>query len=139
MKPISNSKFKKISFHHIALKVVDFDKSCRLYTDVLGMNIALSWGDAPERACMMDIGDGTYIELFEGGTSDGSLQSEPMIHFALLTDECDNMYNAAIDAGCKNNMAPEDLVISDPKGDLPIRISFVIGYDGELVEFFQYR
>ena len=139
MKPIQNSKFKNTGFHHIALKVNDFDKSCRLYTDVLGMNIALSWGDAPDRACMMDIGDGTYLELFEGGTSDGTLQSEPMIHFALLTDECDQMYDAAIAAGCVNNMEPEDLVINGHQGDQPIRISFVVGYDGELLEFFQYK
>lgn len=139
MQPIKNSKFPSTGFHHIALKVKDFDKSCRLYTDVLGMNIALSWGDAPERACMMDIGDGTYLELFEGGSSDGSLQAEPMIHFALSTQACDAMYHAALKAGCKSHMAPKDLVINGHKEDLPIRISFVIAYDGELVEFFQYR
>ena len=139
MKPIKNSKFANTGFHHVALKVKDFDKSCRLYTDVLGMNIALSWGAAPERACMMDIGDGTYVELFEGGSSDGTLQAEPIIHFALVTDECDAMYKAALEAGCTSHMAPEDLVINGHKEDLPIRISFVVGFDGELVEFFQLR
>lgn len=139
MKPIKNSKFANTSFHHVALKVKDFDKSCRLYTDVLGMNIALSWGTTPERACMMDIGDGTYVELFEGGSSEILLQAEPIIHFALLTDACDAMYNAAIEADCTSHMVPEDLVINGHQGDQPIRISFVVGYDGELIEFFQYR
>lgn len=139
MTPIKNSKFPNTGFHHVSLKVKDYDKSCRLYTDALGMNIALSWGDSPERACMMDIGDGTYIELFEGGTANVALQPEPIIHFALLTDACDAMYDAAIAAGCTSHMAPDDVTIHGHAGDQPIRISFVVGYDGELVEFFQYK
>lgn len=139
MNKLQNSNFKNTGFHHIALKVRDFDKSIKLYTDSLGLNISLEWGATPNRAAMLDIGDGTYIELFEGGTSDGSLPKEPMLHFALLTDQCDAMYKAAIDAECKSQRAPQDLVINGKNKDLPVRIAFVIGYDGELIEFFQYR
>lgn len=139
MNRMSNSTFKNTGFHHIALKVRDFDKSVGLYQDTLGLNMALSWGEEKERACMLDMGDGTYIEIFDGGQSNGALQQEPMIHFAFLTDECDAMYNAALKAGCSSHMAPEDLTINGHEKDVPIRIAFVIGYDGELIEFFQYR
>lgn len=139
MQTLGNSRFGTTGFHHIALKVRDFDKSVKLYNEVLGFGLALSWGEAPERGCMVDMGDGTYIEIFEGGTADGELPPEPMIHFAVLTEQCDEMYNAALAAGCKINMEPVDYVIKAAQGDMPIRISFVVGYDGELVEFFQYR
>lgn len=139
MKTIKNYKYRNTGFHHIAVKVKDFDKSLKLYEEAFGMNIALAWDDKPRRICMLDIGDGTYIELFEGGTSEVSLQPEPIIHFALVTDQPDLMYDAAITAGCQSHMAPEDLVIHGVNGDVPIRIAFVVGYDGELIEFFSYR
>ena len=139
MKAIANSRFSNSGFHHISIKVKDFDRSFHFYTEVLGFGVALNWGDKPKRACMLDIGDGSYVELFEGGNSQVDIQPEPMIHFALSTDDCDGMYKAAMDAGCRSQMEPENLVINGKERDLEIRISFVVGYDGEVIEFFQCR
>ena len=134
-----NSRFNGVGFHHVALSVKDFDKSVAFYRDVLGMNVVLSWGEAPKRATMLDIGDGTFVEIFEGGAGDVEMQGEPNIHFALVTEECDKMYEAAMAAGCKSHVEPVDVVIKAQEKDLPVHIAFVIGYDGEVIEFFQYQ
>jgi glyoxylase I family protein len=122
-------------FHHTALRVVDFDRALQFYQS-LGLSVTRSWGDAPKRAMMLNVGDGNYLEVFEGG--DPAAPSEArMIHFALRTPDCDAAHQAALDAGATEKMAPKDVTIPSHQGDLPVRISFVIAPEGEIIEFFQ--
>lgn len=135
---MTNNVAPGTSFHHIAIKCTDFDKSQKFYTEALGMNSVLNWGEGDERGCMMDIGGGSYVEIFAGGEKTDAPENS-VIHFCLLVEDCDLYYKRALDAGCKSKDEPFDLVINAKEKDLPIRIAFVYGPDNEVIEFFQYR
>lgn len=66
---MSNSIIKGCGFHHIAYRTPDWDSAIGFWCDGLGFAPALTWGEAPHRAAMLDLGDGNYFELFERETS----------------------------------------------------------------------
>ena len=123
-------------FHHMAMKVRDFDKTIRFYTDVLGMKIGKSWGTDGSRAVMIDAGNDNFLEIFEVGTeadADGRVA-----HFALRVDDCDTLMDGVRAAGLEITDEPRDVDIkSDPV--YPVRIAFFRGPSGELVELMQER
>ena len=75
-------------FHHVAIRVQDFDASVKFYGETLGFREKITWGEGDKRAIMMDAGDGNYIEIFAGGTP-GPKPEGAIIHFAIRTDDCD--------------------------------------------------
>ena len=52
-------------FHHIAFRTPDWDGAMKFWRDGLGFSPKLEWGEAPNRAAMLDLGDGNYFEIFE--------------------------------------------------------------------------
>ena len=131
---MSNKKVTGAGFHHIALRVHDYDKSLKFYTKALGFTVALSWGEEDSRAAMLDIGDGSRVEIFAGGDKE---QPQGMFwHLAFKTTDPDGAYEAAIKGGAKSNKLPYDTVIKGVQKDLPVRLAFVNGPDGELLEVF---
>ena len=136
-----NNIVKGMGFHHIALRCKDFDKSMRFYAS-LGCVTTVSWGDEPNRAAMVDLGDGGCIELFSGGgveeKTESDTQSGEWLHLALACDDPDAAFAAAIAAGATEKLAPYDVVI-DSDTPLPLRIALVYGPDGEVIEFFHVR
>ena len=135
---MSNSVISSAHFHHIALKVSDFERSLRFYTEGLGLTPILRWGEGDGSAVMLDIGDGGCIEMFAGGKSH---PIEPdtsgwFFHLAIGTDDPDGAFRCAVEAGAREKNVPFDAVIPDAKGDVPLRIAFVYGPDGEIIEFF---
>lgn len=132
-----NSKIGGGGFHHVALKAGNFEKSVKFYTDGLGFEKSMSWGEGDGRAVMLDTGDGNFLELFAGGTP-GDKPEGSLLHMAFRTDNCDMALNQAIAAGAVVTMEPADIDIkSNPV--TKVRIAFCKGPDGELLEFFQYR
>ena len=132
-----NLKIGGGGFHHIALKAANFEKSVKFYTEGLGFLISMSWGEGNDRAVMLDTGDGNFLELFAGGTP-GEKPEGSLLHMAFRTDNCDMALNQAIAAGAVVTKEPFDVDIkSDPV--TPVRIAFCKGFDGEVIEFFQYR
>ncbi len=121
-------------FCHIALGAVDFDASLAFYK-ALGMEVFKSWGEAPHRAVMLDIGDGGVIEMFEG-TPDTPQVNPHWQHLAIATTDTDAAFAAALKAGAKPKTEPADVVIGCAQGDFPVRIAFVYGPSGEEIEFF---
>lgn len=135
-----NNNVKGMGFHHIALKCRDFDKSMKFYAS-LGCTLKASWGGGENRVAMVDIGDGGCVELFSGGvdekTETPALAGE-WFHLALRSDDPDAAFATAIAAGATEKTAPYDAVIpSDPP--MPVRVAFVYGPDGEVIEFFHLR
>ena len=123
-------------FHHTAIRSTQFDASLRFYTGVLGMKEKISWGEAPNRAVMIDAGDGNYLEIFERSEAVPTIEAT-ILHFALRTDDCAAMLGKAREAGAEVTMETKDLTIDSNIGPVPVRIAFFKGPDGEVIELFQ--
>lgn len=129
-----NNIIKNAGVHHIALKVRDYDRSFRFYTEALGFSLVLEWGEGDKRICMLDIGDGACLELFAGGAD--SQCAGMFIHLAVRTSDTDGAYAAAIAGGAETDKPPFDAELCGKQFTLPARIAFVKGFDGESLEFF---
>lgn len=135
---MSNSILGGGGFHHVAIRVTDFDRTIAFYTDVLGFRERIAWTSGETRAIMLDAGDGNYLEVFSGAKrAAGEHPPEgTIIHFALRTTDLDGALERARAAGMEVTMEPKSLDIpSDPP--TPVRIAFFKGPDGEVVELFQ--
>ncbi|TVR51273.1 MAG: VOC family protein [Puniceicoccaceae bacterium] len=121
--------------HHIAISVADFDASVRFYTDVLGLKVRITWDGGSFRAAMIDFGDGNYAELFSKGRADSD--KSPLLHFALRTDDCVSMLEKVRSAGMEVTMEPKAITIKADQEDIPVKIAFFKGPDGELIELFE--
>jgi len=121
-------------FHHIAIHCRDYDRSAAFYK-ALGFKDKLSWGEGDERACMMSLDDGVCVELF--ASYQGEAPKGKWVHLALVATDCDAAYNAALAAGATVQHEPRSVVIQTHGGPYPVRLAFVYGLDGEIIEFFQ--
>ncbi len=124
-------------FHHIAIKVFDFDATVKFYTEGLGFTKGISWKDGDNRAILLDSGNGNFIEIFEGGTQEEKPEGS-YTHLALVSDNCDFDLDEAVKAGATLTMAATDI---DIQSELitKVRVAFCKGLNGEVIEFFQYR
>ena len=85
---------------------------------------------------MLDICDGGRMELF---ASDGAETADngKWVHLALRTDDVDAAYKTALEAGAQPHDPPKTVCIEDARPrKLTLRIAFVKGPDGEILEFF---
>ncbi|MBQ3231069.1 MAG: VOC family protein [Clostridia bacterium] len=124
-------------FHHIALKASDFEKTVAFYK-ALGLTEKVRWGEGDGRAVMLNLGDGGCIEVFAGGEKRERVD-ERWLHLAMKTSDVDAAYKTAIEAGAVSHIEPKTV---SPEGSVPkieMRIAFVYGPDGELIEFFDER
>jgi len=133
-------------FHHVCVKTRDWDATMRFYQDTLGCTEKIAWRAAPQRAVMLDAGDGNYIEVFEDlaylGAPHGAIN-----HFALRTTRLDAVAARVRAAGFKITVEPRDVTIqtTNPStssgqaaiGPVPVRIFFCDGPNGESIEFLQ--
>ena len=136
MKQGSNAVLGGGGFHHVAIRALDFDASVRFYTDGLGFREKIVWGEGDGRAILLDTGDGNYLEIFAGGKNEPKLEGA-ILHFAIRTTDCDAATKRAVAAGATITMQPKALTIQSRPGPTPVKISFVKGPDGELIEFFE--
>ena len=121
--------------HHFALRVRDFEKSIRFYSDVLGCVEKVRWNDAPKRIALLDTGNGSYVELFEGGMKSPTPE-DAFWHIAFRVKDADTALERCRTAGCEIYVEPKTLTNLGGKG-VDVRLSFCKGLDGELIEFFQ--
>ena len=128
-------------FHHVAIKVANFDESVTFYTRVLGFTEFIRWGEGDNRAILLDCGDGNFFELFAGGqpapadTKAGG--AGPIIHVALRSDDVDGAVTRARAGGAEITLEPKDVTIpSNPP--TPVRIAFCRAPGGEVIEFFKH-
>lgn len=125
-------------FHHVSVKTRDWEATWRFYTETLGFTERITWRTAPQRAALLDAGNGNYLEVFEDlnyrGAADGSIT-----HFALRTTRLDDVAARVRAAGMKITMEPKAVTIATTNGTppVPIQIFFCEGPNGEVIEFFQ--
>ena len=125
-------------FHHVCVKTRDWERTLRFYCEVLGCTEKIAWREPPQRAVMLDTGDGNHVEIFEdlayAGVANGSI-----LHFALRTTRLDEVAARVRAFGAKITMEPKDVAIATTNGAgaVPIRIFFCEGPSGEVIEFFQ--
>lgn len=135
---MANLPTNKLKTHHVALKVTDFERSIRFYCEGLGMTLIKTWGEGNSRVAMIDIGDGTCIEMFAGGKT-SALSEEAagsFIHLAFGVDSPDEWYQRALSCGATEKRAPCDMFFETTADPLDVRVAFVFGPDGETLEFF---
>lgn len=132
-----NNKIPGLGIAHLALKVKDFDKSYKFYTEGLGMTPYLCWGEGEKHIQMLKFGDGAGIlELFAGG-SDEIPDMGKYIHFAYSVKNVEAAYETALAAGAKPLTPPKTVGLDSKPDKISIRIAFVYGPDNEQIEFFQ--
>lgn len=132
---MSNSNIH--GFHHVAIRVRDFDRSLAFYTELLGMTRKIEWGEAPSRAIMLNMGDGGILEMFERPEEPVSEDHPYLLHFCLRCSDVDGVIQRVRNAGCEVTVEPKDVDIpSRPTGPTPVRLAFFKGPDGEVVELF---
>jgi len=132
---MANKKIANIGIHHLALSSADYDKSLKFYIDGLGFEKVAEWGEGASRACLLDIGNGSHFEIFANGSANPE-KDVKFVHFAFSTTNPDGAYENALAAGAASHMIPTTLDIPATP-PLPVRIAFVKGPDGELLEFFK--
>ena len=125
------------TFHHVALKVKDFDSTVKFYKDVLGLKEKTTWTLNDHPAIMLEMADGGIVEIFGGGT-DAEEANPRWGHLAVLVDDVPDTYKKAIEAGAKNHREPGETTIP---GNPPMHIefAFVQGFGGEVLEFFKVK
>ncbi len=110
----------------------------RFYKETLGCTEKIAWRTAPQRAVMLDAGDGDYIEVFEDLSYTGA-PNGAVNHYALRTTRIDAVAERVRAAGFKITMELRDVTIqtTNGPGPVPVRIFFCDGPNGESIEFFQ--
>ena len=124
--------------HHIAVQARDWEASLRLYRDVLGMPIVEQWGTPPRTVALLDMGDGSHIELVgptAGFDYGQTVTTAPaLLHIALATTDARAATEHVRKAGYEVTVEPKELQLT---ATLRVTISFFKGPGGELIEFFQ--
>lgn len=122
-------------FHHVAIRARDFDRTVQFYQDAFGFRRHFGWGEPGSRAAMMDTGDGNYVEIFEG-RGDEPIPEGGILHMAFRTGDVDGAFAKAVAAGATPDIEPKTVTPVGQDYEVPFRIAFVKGLDGEVIEFF---
>jgi len=126
--------------HHVALWTRDFDRAVAFYADGLGLTPRYQFQLDAGRAILLAAGSSGHVEIFERPESEDAPAEARLLHFALATDRVDEMYQQALAAGATSRVEPRDAEFENPITGQPnpmrVRIAFVNGPDGEVIEFF---
>ena len=130
-----NNIINGMGFHHIGLKVANLAKSKEMYK-ALGMTEVVAWGEGDEEIVMFDLGDGGRLELFAGG-GDHLAKNGKWLHFAMKADDVAAAYETALKAGFLPLTPPKIVSLDSRPEKISIQVAFVVGPDGEELEFFK--
>ena len=102
------------------------------------MPVVATFGTPERKIVLLDIGDGSYIELFQPTTSTPALGSpaanDPTTHIALTASDT-RAATAHVRAGYLVTVEPKEVRLDT----INAVISFFVGPNGEVIEFFQTR
>ena len=122
-------------FHHISMRVKNLSATLRFYCDGLECEAKHRWGEGKKETVLIHVGGGSYLEASEG-EADATHINGVLAHIALRTDDIDEAVERARAVGATVTREAGDIDLpADPV--IPVRVAFVEGPDGEVVEFFQ--
>ena len=132
-----NPAIKNCSLHHVTIQARDLAASLRFYQNVLGMEIVAEFGSPGRKIIMLDVGDGSHVELFEP-TADtpkvgNPAANDPIIHLALATSDAKAAAERVRQAGYEITIEPKAITV----GSAEATITFCKGPNGEAIEFLQ--
>ncbi|MCY3833543.1 MAG: VOC family protein [Chloroflexi bacterium] len=122
--------------HHIAIQTTDYEASLAFYTEVMGMTQVVGFENQGRRALILDIGDGSHMELFEpipGTQPSNDATGNVVFHFALQTTDIESALERVRAAGMEITVE----LTTVQMGPLNITLAFFKGPSGEVVEFIQ--
>lgn len=132
-----NSVIPGSGCHHIALQCRDMDESMKLYRDVLGMKVVAQFGSDERRIFLLDMGDGSYMELFDPlpdtPKPGADAANDPIFHIALATTDTHMAIEHVRQAGYTVTVEPKTVDLAH----LTVTLAFFDGPNGESIEFFQ--
>lgn len=128
----TNTHFSNCGFHHIALRVRNYDASLAFYTEGMGFPVAHSWGEGDSRIALLNLGDGNYLELFACPAGTEVVGGNQFFHLALRSTDVDADIEKVRALGCPITIEPKSV----PVNGKTIRVGFFTGLDGETWEFF---
>ena len=129
-----NQKIPGCGFHHVALRTHNWLATMTFYA-ALGFEPKITWGEAPNRAIMLDTGDGNYLEVFEREAAEVPSEAT-LLHLCFRAADVDAATELARAAGAQITTEPTDVTIRGTL-EVPLRLSFCKGPNGEIIEFFQ--
>lgn len=145
------------TLHHVSLFVSDMEMSARFYTSGLGLTLREEFRDIiglrasgefafGVASLFLEAGNGRYIELHPAGHATMSPPGFPMNHLALCVVDVDAAYARALAAGGSPfqvpipgeywDGTPLDVIMSGDRPE-PMRMAFLQGPSGELIELYQ--
>lgn len=134
---MSNTAAKTCGLHHITVQTRDWEASKHLYQEILGMQVVTEFGPEERRMMLLDVGDGSHIELIAPTANSPAVGSptpnDPLVHLALASADAAASLDLVREAGYEVTMEPKDVVL----GGLEATVAFFKGPNGEVVEFFQ--
>ncbi len=131
-----NQVIAGLGTHHIAIQTVDYEASVRFYTEVMGMTEVVGFVSEGRRAVILDIGDGSHMELFEpipGTQPSNDATGNVVFHFALQTSDIETALERVRAAGMEITVELKTVQM----GALNISLAFFKGPSGEVVEYIQ--
>jgi catechol 2,3-dioxygenase-like lactoylglutathione lyase family enzyme len=129
-----NRRLDGLGTHHVSLLTLDLQASLAFYRDVMGMEVVATFGTERRPIHLLDIGDGTHLELFAPtpGVPAPGPQEAPYRHVALAVDDVRGAVERVRAAGRPITVEPKDVVLAGR----PTTLAFFQGPGGESVEFF---
>ena len=132
----ANQTIPGLGSHHIAVQTIDYEASIAFYTEVMGMKTAVEFSAGGRRIALLDIGDGSHLELFEplpDSTPSNDASGNIVFHFALATSDIETGLARVEAAGMEITVPLKTVDL----GALNVSLAFFKGPGGEVVEFFQ--
>lgn len=133
----SNTSIPGSGMHHIAVQARDWEESLKFYRDMLGMPIVAEFGSPERKIVLLDMGDGSHIELFQPTATTpqpgSDAPNDPLFHLALATTDTRAATERVRAAGYEITVEPKDVQLNT----INATIAFFKGPNGEVIEFFE--